>query len=328
MAMKLLATILVGCVSTLACSSKKEMKREGGVTDGGTVEVGLDGDAGIGDTAIADSATGDTATGDANDAGTARAPLCDGVAHLRLWAYIVPGDELRGSIVRVENGYPFIAIDGTCSYWIGGGWTEVALSRDRPIRTGKIPAEDVATIEQQVPLDDLTPLRDCPPPPPGLYDYSFRVFRTATAEASCFTAAPALTAGTDFEAAWLPLEAIAMRLWNDGTPLDGAVHVSAAVMGSGVNNQPPYAWPIPASLASFVVADGDLFKRGVSRLVDDPAATSALRALRDQYLSDRTAQPGLFANWDGLGATDQTTTAWVYMRDAMPYEDAQGLLSF
>ena len=77
-----------------------------------------------------------------------------------------------------------------------------------------------------------------------------------------------------------------------------------------------------------MLADADLTKIGVSHLVDDPDAARSLRGLRDQYLSDRDAQPGLYVNWDGLTATDASGTAFVYMRDAIPYEDAQGLLTF
>jgi len=304
------------------------MKMDGGATDALTFDVGA-GDITGSDTSTTEAdGDSDANDSDAPDTGVAREPLCDGVAHLRLWALIAPGDELRGSLVRVELGYPFVAIDGTCSYWIGGGWEEDFFSRDRPLRTGQLAATDVATIEQLVPLADIAPLGDCPPPPSNLFDYSFRVLRTATKDVSCFTGAPTLTAGTRFESAWMPLEAIAARMWNDGTPVNGAIHVSAATAADGAAKTPPYAWPIAAPLASFVLADSDLFKIGVSHLVDDPTTASQLRALRDRYLSDRAAQPGLYTSWDGLMATDQSTTANVYMRDAIPYEDAQGLLRF
>jgi hypothetical protein len=62
--------------------------------------------------------------------------------------------------------------------------------------------------------------------------------------------------------------------------------------------------------------------------VDDPALATQLRAMRDRNLADRAAQPGQYSNWDGLFATDQSTTALDYMRDAIPYEDPQGLLTF
>lgn len=95
---------------------------------------------------------------------------------------------------------------------------------------------------------------------------------------------------------------------------------------SGAPGPAPYAWPIAAALGSFVLGSGDWFRSGVSRIVDDPGSARQLRALRDRYLADRAAQPGLYG--DGLMTADQNSTALVSMRDAIPYEDAQGLLRF
>jgi hypothetical protein len=307
------------------------MKKDAGTTDGGPVDVAVadvaEVDAGASDAGIDDTATGnpDSAT---NDSTVPPEPLCDGTQHLRLWVFLPARDQVRGSMLRVENGLPFLAIDGTCSYWISGGWANDALSRDRPIRTGKLTETGAASVEQTVPLGDIARLGDCGPPPDGLYDYSFRVIRTAVAYASCFTSAPELTAGTRFEAAWMTLETIANTLWNDGTPVTGALHVGAVDAPDGPSKTAPYIWPLAAPLGSFVLSNGDSNKVGVSHLVDDPTSASQLRALRDQYLADRTAQPGLYANWDGLEVTDQTSTRLIYMRDATPYEDAQGLLTF
>lgn len=304
------------------------MKKDAGTGDGGTFEA-QPGDS-ANDTGNDDAISNDMATGDAvtNDVDVPREHLCDGVAHLRLWVLIAPAREVRGSMVRVENGMPFVAVDGTCSYWIGGGWTNDALMRDRPIRTGKMTDADIATIEESVSLGTVAPLRDCPPPPSNLFDYSIRVIRTAGGDAQCFTGAPSLTAGTRFEAAWMTFEMIGDRMWNDGAPLTGPLHVSATDASAAVSAQPPYAWPIDAPLASLILPGSDEMKIGVSHLVDDPTAAGQLRALRDRYLADRAAQPGLYVNWDGLKVTDQTSVSFVYMRDAMPYEDAQGLLRF
>jgi hypothetical protein len=300
------------------------MNKDSGMTDGGILDVKF---ADVGST---DAGSSDARSGDArsSDTGTGNPePLCDGAQHLRLWVLIAPQAEVRGSMVRVENGLPFIAIDGTCSYWIGGGWANDALGRDRPIRTGKMRETDVVSVEQSVSLGDIAALGDCPPPPPGLYDYSYRLVRTAMTEAGCITAAPSLTAGTRFEAAWMTLQTIANTMWNDGTPVNGALHLSA-VDGAGDGATPPYTWPIASPLGSFVLGSGDWTKVGVSHLVDDPTSASQLRALRDQYLADRSAQPALYTNWDGLEVTDQTSIGYIYMRDAIPYEDAQGLLRF
>ena len=125
----------------------------------------------------------------------------------------------------------------------------------------------------------------------------------------------------------MTLQTIADTMWNDGTPVNGALHLSA-VDGAGDGSTAPYPWPIASPLGSFVLGSGDWTKTGVSHLVDDPTSASQLRALRDQYLADRSAQPGLYTNWDGLKVTDQTSIGYIYLRDAIPYEDAQGLLRF
>ena len=180
-----------------------------------------------------------------------------------------------------------------------------------------------------MPLDDIGALADCGSG--GIPDASTLVIRTETATATCGGIPVSSAAGARFLAAWTVVQTIASKLWESGTPMDGALHVSAV----GPTSLPPtptspaaYAWPSAQPLSAFVLDSRDLSKNGVSRLVEDPDAARQLRAMRDQYLADRAARPGLYSNWDGLIAADQSTTAIVYMRDAIPYEDAQGLLKF
>ena len=324
--MNVVSLVLATFLSAPACSTAPA-KNDGGQIDLDGGDIGGGHEAGI-DTGLTDGVgNSDTSASDLGDSG--RQALCDGVQHLRLLVLIRMGSEPRGSIVRVENGHPVIAIDGTCSYWIGGGWTEDALSRDRPFRTGRMSEADVRAVEESLPIDDVAALADCPPPPAGLFDYSIRDIRSETMMASCIGSAPELTAGTRFEAAWMTVQAIAGKLWDDGMPMDGALHVSAVEASSNASATPaPYAWPNALPLGPFILSSSDWFKSGVSRLVDDPGSARQLRAMRDQYLADRTAQPGLYGNWDGLMASDQSSTVFVYMRDAIPYEDARGWLTF
>jgi hypothetical protein len=177
-----------------------------------------------------------------------------------------------------------------------------------------------------VALADIAALADCPPPPAGSFDYSTRFIRTKMATATC----PGTT-GARFDAAWATLQTMAARLWEAGTPVEGALHVSAIGPVSPpptLTSPPAFAWPLAQPLGPFILDSADWSRKGVSRLVDDPALATQLRTMRDRYLTDRAAQPGLYTSWDGLFATDQSTTALVYMRDAIPYEDLQGLLTF
>jgi len=295
----------------VACSSTPMNRGDGG-------------DAGSSDTVSSD--------GDSSEDGTAEpdargGTLCNGEQHLRLWALIGGGGmEAAASYVRIENGLPVITIDGTCTYWVGGGWSEDALSEDRPFHTGRLSDADVRAIEESVPLDDIATLSDCEPNV-TVPDGPTFIIRTAKALATCGGITTPSHPGTRFLAAWATMQTIARASWQAGAPVDGALHVSA-VSVSSAGMPPPYAWPIAAPLDTFVPAAGDLFKSGVSRLVDDPDSARKLRAMREQYLADWTAQP-MPGVANALAATDQSGLAFlVYMRDAIPYEDAQGLLKF
>lgn len=269
-----------------------------------------------------------TATEAGTDAQPPRVALCDQSPQLRLWVLVEPqlGRELPGSQVRVENGLPFLIVDGTCSYWISAGWIDDPLSRDRGIRTGRLTARQVATIEQAVPLGDVGPLGDCAPKA-GQFDVSTRTIAVPAASARCSST------GTRFDAAWSALGSLAQSLWQTGTPMGGPLRVSAVAAPDGASSSPPpYRWPIASPLGGFILEPGkdgmSLNQAGASHLLSDEQDANTLRAMREQYLLDRSAQPGLYSNWDGLKSTDDADTALVYMRDALPYEDASGLLRF
>jgi hypothetical protein len=275
-----------------------------------------------------DGGGGDTSAGAGGDAPgdgpvVGHAVMCDGVQHLRLWVLVEPmaGAELPGSIVRVENGYPMLAIDGTCTYWMGGGWTDDALGRDRECRTGKLTDAEAQSLEMATSFDDIGSLADCTSTA-GQFDVPTRAIRGDQGAAEC------PSKGARFDAAWMAIMTLAQTLWERGVSVNGSVHLSAAPAGDSANSPAPYAWPLATPLSSFLLASNRLSNVGVSQLVGDPAAAQQLRVLREQYLSARSAQPGLFTNWDGLKAMDASMTAVVYMRDAIPFEDASGLLRF
>jgi hypothetical protein len=117
-------------------------------------------------------------------------------------------------------------------------------------------------------------------------------------------------------------------LWNEGAPLDQGIHVEVVLPNDGDNSK-AYAWPSGAPLNALILPDGSslTFTSGVSTLITDPGRAQPLRMLRDEYIADRRAAPGLFH--DGQKMTDENNTnALVYTRDQLPYEDDRGLLPF
>ena len=242
---------------------------------------------------------------------------------LRFRAFLAPqtGRELRGSAVRIENGYQPFAIDGTCTYWLGGGWNapDDLVSRDQGWRTGKVDAAFEAALDAAIPFDDFAALSDCGPLPGGAADVTPRVLWSERATAGCWTTGPL------FDAVWGAIETRGADLWNRGVPLDGPLHVSFVETGAQMS-VPSVPWPIPTPLTSFSLdaSNRDDFAIGVSHLVSDTALTAPLRALRETFITNATAHkyfPG-----DGLVVSDGPIVGDVFMRDAAPYEDAHGLL--
>lgn len=112
--------------------------------------------------------------------------------------------------------------------------------------------------------------------------------------------------------------------------MDGGIRVEAVSVNGGDDSK-SYVWPPGMPLAELILPDegGADFRSssGVSTLITDSERAGALRALREQYVAERTASPGLF--YDGQKMTDENdTSALVYMRDQLPYEDSDGLLPF
>ena len=306
---------ILGWLNVLACSNVSNPAAERGPVDA----------------SAADAATSDGSVLDASFAGAPSADassvprICDGSATLRLRVFIEPqiARNFRGSAVRVENGYPSLFVDGTCTYWMGGWDPNDAFARDRPWVRGKIGAELVQSFESTFNGGQLDALNDCVTGA-AMSDSPYRQLSSESSMIRC------KGKGAKFDAAWDWIASRAPTFADEGEPLLGALRVSAI---EATENQPgkspPYAWPIPSvDLSSLLLAptespDGPQFSPGVSQLVVAEAAVP-LRDLLQRYIKDRTLAPGLFG--DGLLVKDGDVVAYVYARDELPYSDEQGLL--
>ena len=257
-----------------------------------------------------------SASGRPASAAATKQRLCDGTARVRLRYYLAGGGlELDGSWVRIDNGFPSFMLDGTCQYWIGGGWNDYAdpLARDRGWRTG-VASTELMTALDQVAWSALGELADCDPHP-GLFDAGSRVI-AADGSIACASKGP------KFDALWGIIETRGKQLWDAATPVTGDIHVAASQRGS--TDAKLYTWPIAEPIAKFLVTPFVNFEAAsASQLVSNPTEAAKLRALLAQYIADIDAGAHVY---DGPRVSDGTTTATLYARDALPYEDEHGWL--
>jgi hypothetical protein len=115
------------------------------------------------------------------------------------------------------------------------------------------------------------------------------------------------------------------RLWADGQPLDGGLRITASADSDRADPPRPYPWPSELALSEFYEdpTAAALGAIGRSKLVS-AADAPPLRALRDQYLKDFAATLQGYDS-EGIPVIDGTLSARLFMRDALPYEDPQGL---
>lgn len=250
--------------------------------------------------------------------------ICDGSPslRLRLYHYSNPTANLRGSAVRIENGIPSFGLDGQCTYYINGGWVNGALDADLGWRYGTLPQEVLDALDAGLDLSHLEGLQDCGSSE-ALFDVAPWILASAQSKAACVSPGPRLSKAVAL------IESRALALWAGGQQMGGGIRLSAV---SASDPSPIYPWPLAAPLSDFMTGSNDAsneygeFAVGVSHLVSGGADARLLRGLREQYLVDRTAAPGRFT--DGQLMSDGKTKAFVYMRDALPYEDDRGLWPF
>jgi hypothetical protein len=110
--------------------------------------------------------------------------------------------------------------------------------------------------------------------------------------------------------------------------MDGALRVSAVEVGPqpDLPNEVILSWPTELDLSQFFLRTEDEYSLGVGRSVTVAEEVVALRRLRDSYLMQRDARSAGFGS--ALRVSDGKRGALVFMRDELPFTDAQGLIQF
>lgn len=259
------------------------------------------------------------------DSSVDRKKLCDGVAELKLRIFYAPQNERepRGSVVRVENGAPSFGVDGQCHYFMSGGWDQASDVHNSPWREGQLDDETAHAMEAAMPLTDLSSIADCQSMA-GFFDISPLVITTASSHAAC------VAPGHRFEAASDAFYSRIAALWENAEPMKGALWISATE-GGPASPTPRYDWPLDEPLTSYFIGlpqpgmSSD-FKSGEGHAITDPDDVEKLRALRKMFLDDQAAMTT--AREHAPIVRDGKREGFLYLRDALPYEDDHGLLTW
>lgn len=255
-----------------------------------------------------------------SDSGVASADerICDGTESLRLRFYLAPnlGREVTGGTVRVELGTSSFALDGRCRYWINGGWTNHVASRDLGWQTGTLEPGLEAMLDSVLNLHELASLSDEKCAPSGINDGSPWVISSPYSAAYC----EPRPVDNPFYTAWALIESEALTLRTQGVPVSGPIRITTRPSGGFIET---FAWPLSDDPSMFIIDDP---QPGENFLIEDLMDAEALRAMRAEFLEKR-GDTSLF--WgDGIDAVGGDVQVSVFLRDAIPYEGADGLLPF
>jgi len=247
-------------------------------------------------------------------------PLCTGSDGLELRVfYQGGGQDATGGTVRIENGYSSFAVDGQCQYFISGGWQGVS-GRDQGWRRGRVGDGLRATLERLAGEADLAGIDDCDRYSLVFDAPSLVIANVRSSVTTCGRPGARLTAVSD------AIRERAPELWERGQPLDGDLHIVVLEGPALVDTWPPYAWPSGLAIADYFDREQEAlgqYPPGSSRRVVASDA-APLRVLREQFLSDVRARPTL-APINGIPVTDGAFVGWMFLRDALPYENERGL---
>ena len=263
------------------------------------------------------------AVGGCGAAEAPRVPLCDGSEGLTLRVFVAgpPGREGRGGAVRIENGFPSFAVDGQCRYYIGGGWgaTLQDQGRDQGWREGVLDAELRESLEQTAGYEDLQEINDCGAN--DVDDTSHLIVANSRSSLRCSG-----EQGKRVTAIFQLVEGHARKLRETGHPREGAMHVVAGSSEYFPGPYPVYPWPTGLILRDYFndEATNSDFAIGYSKLASGTDA-SQLRSAREAYLIDTAPGTSVAYYGSGIPMTDGELDAQVFLRDALPYENARGL---
>lgn len=304
---------VAACASNSSCSQKSTgVERHDALFrvghDGGEIEAGRD------------------VRGMGTRAAPVRSEICNGETGMQLRVYVGIGlsDGEMGAEIEAENGVRSFFVDGGCVAWAGGGWAEDRLGRARPWRSARLTSQQKDALEAALGFATFDHVADCQSQS-GLFSHSVRVMQRRQAGYLCRTRGP------QFDKTWELVTSIALAISNTGAPLTGPIRLAAKeIENPEASFYPgPVPWPFDKKLDDFLYDQtkaGRRYPTGNGLLVSDLEEAKKLRLLQANHLAAIDSHPERPPS--ALKVTNGTTIAAVYLRDALPFEDEFGILSF
>lgn len=239
--------------------------------------------------------------------------ICDGSSDIRLAVTTGGGGPVpSGMAMLAENGYESLLVDGSCQTWIS--------RYNRPVRTRVLSNEREQTLAAALRLGQWnrfggTHMGGCA----DASGISLRFGAQSIRGSACGLppSDPLSILTTAFEQQIQDLAADATDLAGDVRYL--VLRESTPAIG---DNRPAVAWPLEVSVASVVFPDSlGPYVRGDSQLATGEDA-SRLRSIRTTVTGAGSGPAYDFTPVAGAGGVVYD----LYLRDALPQEDADGLL--
>jgi hypothetical protein len=233
--------------------------------------------------------------------------ICDGSAEIRLAiGHGGGGEPAPYTSVLSELGYDFLYVDGGCRYW---AHKPITVADEyylwRPYREGVLTPADEQRLHDAVNYDGF-PTDTCAPRM-AVFDAGAGFLWDGQEFRSC--------ADDAFDDSG-PLRA---ELYDKATAVAGPMRIQVG-KDSYPDTQAVYEWLLDVPLDQFVTEYG----QSSSFRIDEIAATSALRALRERAIADAEVSPANFLGVIAIGLPESDQTYFMSLRDELPFVDTDG----
>lgn len=233
--------------------------------------------------------------------------ICDGSPGIRLaMGYGGGGQPFPYTSVLSELGYDFLYVDGSCHYW---AHQPLSVADEyylwRPYREGVLtPADEQrlhdAVSDGHLQADSCAPRRAVP-------DAGAAFLWHGSGLRSC---------ADDIFDATGPLRA---ELYDAATAVTGPIRLQ---IGNDSYSASPvlYDWPLATPIDQFVIEYGETR----SFRIDDVAAATALRSLRERAIEDSEASSRPFPGVISIRSSEANEIYFMSLRDELPFVGPDG----